>query len=86
MELKDTIVMMESTDYKERLKAEFCQLVCRYDKLTNMLDRWDKGELSFEPTCPKDILVEQARVMARYIELLKERAEFENIEFFSKKG
>lgn len=33
MELKDTIAMMQSEDYKERFKAEYYQIVIRYQKL-----------------------------------------------------
>ena len=46
MELKDTVEMMNSEDYKERFKAEYCQTVIRYRKLKNMLDRWDKASLA----------------------------------------
>jgi hypothetical protein len=42
MELSDTVEMMNSTDYKERFKAEYYQTVCRWVKLKTMLDRWDK--------------------------------------------
>lgn len=42
-ELKDTIEMMGSADYKERFKAEYYQNVIRYEKLRAMLDKWDKG-------------------------------------------
>ena len=33
MELKDTIEMMNSDDYKERFKAEYYQTKIRYEKL-----------------------------------------------------
>ena len=36
MELKDTINLMSSTDYKERFKAEYLQAKIRYDKLDAM--------------------------------------------------
>ena len=45
MELKDTISLMQSADYKERFKAEYHQLVIRYKKLKAMLEDWDQGEL-----------------------------------------
>ena len=32
MELKDTISMMTSSDYKERFRAEYFQLKIRYDR------------------------------------------------------
>ena len=38
MELKDTIVMMTSSDFKERFRAEYFQLNNRIEGLSNMLD------------------------------------------------
>lgn len=43
MELKDTITMMQSEDYKERFKAEVYQLDIRIGKLNNMLSAWSAG-------------------------------------------
>lgn len=40
MELKQTVEMMNSADYKERFKAEYMQVVIRYKKLANMLEKW----------------------------------------------
>ena len=45
-ELKDTVELMNSADYKERFKAEFAQVVIRYQKLKAMLEKWDNGELN----------------------------------------
>ena len=53
MELKDTVQMMQSEDYKERFKAEYLQNVIRYQKLKGMLQKWDNGELNFNPSCPR---------------------------------
>ena len=61
MELKDTISMMESADYKERFKAEYEQLRIRLEKLNAMLDKWDAGTLSFNPTCPRSTYKIQIR-------------------------
>ena len=36
-ELKDTIELMNSSDYKDRFKAEYYQLKIRYTKLHAML-------------------------------------------------
>lgn len=41
MELKDTIEMMQSADYKERFKAEYYQTKIRYDKLHKMCLRYE---------------------------------------------
>ena len=37
MELKDTVEMMNSSDSKERFKAEYYQTKIRYEKLHSML-------------------------------------------------
>lgn len=80
MELKDTIEMMNSADYKERFKAEYYQVVIRYRKLKAMLDKWDEGELNFKPTCPRSTYYTQIKAMADYIAVLEARAVMENIE------
>ena len=80
MELRDTINMMTSEDYKERLKAEYFQAEIRYNKLESMLDKWDKGELIFVPDCPKALLEVQMYAMGEYLDVLKQRAKFEDIE------
>ena len=43
MELKDTINLMQSKDYKERFKAEYYQLKIRREKLMDFLGRWNRG-------------------------------------------
>lgn len=80
MELKDTIEMMTSEDYKERFKAEYCQLAIRYYKLRNMCDKWDKGKLNFKPTCPRKIYISQLDYMFNYLYILEQRAKLENVE------
>lgn len=80
MELKDTVSLMCSDDYKERFKAEYAQVAVRYEKLKAMLDRWDEGKLHFKPTCPRGIYNFQIRAMADYIASLETRAVIEGIE------
>lgn len=77
--LKDTCEMMCSDDYKERFRAEYVQLVIRYDKLKAMLDKWDEGKLNFAPTCPRYMYDIQRRAMEDYITILEARAEMEFI-------
>ena len=79
MELRDTVVMMNSEDYKERFRAEYCQTVIRYGKLKNMLDRWDNGNLNITPTCPRSTYNMQIRAMADYIAVLEARAVMEGV-------
>ena len=44
MELKETINLMTSADYKERFKAEYYQVKIRYEKLKNMYDNFMKDK------------------------------------------
>lgn len=80
MELKDTVQMMESVDYKERFKAEYLQAKIRYDKLDAMTVKYEAGTLNFTPSCSIELLKEQKRYMGNYIRCLKIRAEIEKID------
>lgn len=79
MELSKTVKMMDSTDYKERFKAEYFQTKIRYDKLHRMLIKHEAGTLDFTPTCDVEILKRQARYMGNYLKCLEIRAEIEKI-------
>lgn len=78
--LKDTCEMMNSTDYKDRFRAEYMQTVIRYGKLKTMLDNWDSGDLNFAPTCPRSTYNMQIRAMADYIAVLEARAVMEHVD------
>ena len=71
---------MTSTDYQERFKAEYHQTVIRCQKLKEMLVKWDNGELTFNPTCPRSTYEMQIRAMTDYIAVLEARAVMEGIE------
>ena len=77
---KNTANLMLSKDYKERFIAEYIQLSYRYEKLSNMVTKWDKGQLEFTPTCPRDIYIKQLRYMRKYMKILLERAKLEDID------
>ena len=79
MELKDTIEMMNSPDYKERFKAEYRQTAIRYQKLFRMCVKYKAGTLDFVPSCSIEVLMEQLRHMGQYLMLLEVRAEIEGI-------
>lgn len=79
MELKDTVEMMNSKDYKERFKAEYYQLLLRLDGLAGMLIKWENGMLDFEPKCSKETLENQVIFMQGYLSTLRLRAEMEGI-------
>ena len=80
MKLSETVEMMNSTDYKERFKAEYNQLAIRYKGLKTMLDKWDNGTLQFEPTCPRSTYNMQIKAMTDYLAVLEARAVMEGIE------
>ena len=80
MNLKQTVPMMESADYKERFKAEYLQLKIRVNGLRNMLKKYKDGTLPFTPTCSCDLLNEQLKAMELYAQYLDERAEIEGID------
>ena len=77
MELKDTIEMMTSPDYRERFKAEYYQLKIRYAKLKKIVDGWDG--LSFTPTCSRQTYCLQLEAMRSYINIMEHRAKAERV-------
>lgn len=80
MEILDTVQLMLSNNYKERFKAEYWQLKIRYEKLKTMCEKWDNGELDFEPTCYRTVYGSQLIAMCDYLRTLELRAEIEGIE------
>ncbi len=84
MNLKDTIELMQSADYKERFKAEYFQTKIRYEKLHKMLVKAEAGTLNFIPTCPLDLLREQKAAMGKYLYCLEVRAEREGVDLGKK--
>lgn len=79
MELKDTVDLMNSEDYKDRFKAEYFQTKIRYDNLCKMLVKLDAGTLEFTPACSKALLLQQKRQMNEYLHILEVRAEIEGV-------
>lgn len=80
IELKDTVELMTSSDYKERFKAEYYQTKIRYDKLHTMLVKYQAKTLDFTPVCSITLLSEQKRYMGEYLRCLEVRAQVEGIE------
>jgi hypothetical protein len=93
MELKDTIEMMQSADYKERFIAEYQQTKIRYEKLKAFNNKIEAARRTmcdpFTPSakkaeepkhdCPEEILREQQSIMGNYLHILEVRAEIEGI-------
>lgn len=78
--LNDTVALMNSSDYKDRFIAEYWQTKIRYNKLHQMLVKYDAGKLDFTPSCPIEVLKEQKQYMGMYLNKLEVRAVIEGIE------
>lgn len=79
-ELKDTIELMTSADYKDRFKAEYWQTKIRYDKLHKMVVKMEAGTLEFEPSCTLKCFKKQLSFMGNYLYMLELRAQIEGVE------
>lgn len=83
LELKETVELMNSEDYKERFVAEYHQVEIRYEKLKNFCNKIEVEEmLGKEVTkhdCPLELLREQQKYMGLYLSVLEKRALIENI-------
>lgn len=80
MNLKDTISLMTSSDWKERFKAEYLQTKIRYEKLRALIVKREVGEHGFETPTPLEIWKNQARYMGLYLCELEKRAVLHGIE------
>lgn len=92
--LKDTVGMMNSSDYRERFIAEYWQTKIRYEKLKAFNTKIDaafqtmgvcpgeEGKRVEMPVhdCPAGVLREQQEIMGRYLHTLEVRAEIEGID------
>lgn len=85
MELKDTVKLMLSDDYKDRFIAEYKQTVNRWDKLGRFLYQFDifEDEQATFNNVPISLLRKQYEVMDDYLSLLEERAMLEKIDIHS---
>ena len=88
LELKDTIGLMTSSDYKQRFIAEYWQTKIRYEKLKDFCNKIELANLDImdEPKhdVPYNILREQQRIMGEYLHILELRAIIENIDLYEK--
>ena len=83
-ELRDTVGLMESSDYKDRFKGEYWQTKIRYDKLHKMVVKYEANTLDFTPTTPLDVLKKQLSYMGMYLYTLEIRAQLEGVELFKR--
>ncbi len=89
MELKDTVEMMQSDDYRDRFKAEYYQTKIRYERLkafNNKIEASEATGFTHNPVerpkhdCPYDMLRHQQAVMGEYLHILEVRAIIEGIQ------
>lgn len=80
MELKDTIELMTSSDWKDRFKAEYLQTKIRYEKLHALIVKREVGELDFLTPIPLDSWKTQANHMGLYLYELEKQAVIHHIE------
>ena len=66
-------------DWEERFRKEYHELRERFQKLDTMIDKYEKGQLEFEPKCPIDLLKGQCSTMWNYLKILEQRAKIEEI-------
>ncbi len=77
-ELKETVALMESDDYRDRFKAEYWQTKMRFDALRKTVVKLDAGTLELNTDIR--LLREQLSAMESYLYILEVRAEVEKIE------
>ena len=83
MELKETVELMNSVDYKDRFIAEYHQVKIRYEKLKNFCNKIEVetmlGKEVTKHDCPLELLREQQKYMGLYLSVLEKRALIENV-------
>lgn len=80
MELKDTVELMTSFDWKDRFAAEYLQTKIRYEKLYKSIIRREAGKLDFETPIPLESWKNQAYHMGVYLYELEKQALIHGIE------
>lgn len=80
MELKDTVELMTSADWKDRFKAEYLQTKIRYNKLHKMIVGREVGKMTFDTPIPLESWKAQASHMGQYLFELEKQAMIHGIE------
>lgn len=80
MELKDTIELMQSADWKERFKAEYLQCVIRLKKLVDYIHDLEDSTKPMNYASEKLLLGAQYGYMVSYIHVLEEQSYWLGIE------
>ena len=80
MELKDTVELMTSADWKDRFKAEYLQTKIRYEKLHALIVKREVGGLDFSTPIPLESWKTQIHHMGLYLYELEKQAAIHHIE------
>lgn len=80
MELKDTVELMNSPDWKDRFLAEYLQTKIRYEKLHKLIVKRECGKHGFNTPIPFESWKEQAKHMGLYLYELEKQAAIHGIE------
>ena len=88
IDFADTIELMTSPNYKDRLAAEYIQTKIRYDRLYRVIMDYLAGrdlryagkEMENALKTQNDILIEQLRTMEAYLNILEIRARRDNVD------
>lgn len=79
---EEIIKLIQSDDYKERLKWEILELRERLDKLTNLIEKYYNGTLESTPISPITPIYKleaQRLFMTNYLQILYCRAKLEGV-------
>lgn len=79
-DLQETVDLMLSGKWEDRLIAEYWQTKIRYEKLHKITIMYEAGTLYFEPKCPLCVLISQKKNMGEYLHILEIRAAKEGID------
>ena len=91
LNLRDTMELMNSSDYKDRFCAEYAQTKIRYEKLKAYNNKIEAAQITQGPfvknkieepphDCPAVMLRDQQSIMESYLHILEVRAEIEGID------
>lgn len=71
--------MRELKDYEKRFVEEYHYIDEKGRKLGDIIWKYERGTLDFEPKCSIELLTTQLNIMAAYLSILEERARIEDI-------
>lgn len=80
MDLKDTVELMVSPNWKDRFVAEYLQTKIRYEKLHKLIVKRECGKQGFDTPISLESWKEQAKHMGLYLYELEKQAVIHGVE------